>query len=55
MGRERESVAVGVFEPGDLVAVGCGPDAEVVLLEEAEAEELDAFGGEGGYGGFDAG
>src|SRR6202000_508795 len=29
--RNGQRVAVGVFEPGDLRAAGCGPDAELVL------------------------
>src|SRR4029077_9622527 len=31
---DAEDVAVGVLEPGDLVTVGRGPDAEVAILNE---------------------
>jgi len=40
---EGEDVSVGVFEPGYLVAAGNGPDSEVVLFEESEYLEVDAF------------
>jgi len=44
---ERQRIPVGIFEPRDLRAAGSGPDAEFILLEEAEAEEFDALGCEG--------
>src|SRR5258706_10064518 len=40
--RDRQQVAVGVLEPGHLVARRSGPDAESVLLEEAKALEMHA-------------
>ena len=52
--REGEEVAVRIGEPGDFGGVaGRGPDAVGGLFEEAVAGELDAFGGEVGYGGVD--
>jgi hypothetical protein len=50
---EGEGVAVGVFEPGYLGSTGGRPDAVGVLLEDADAEEFDAAGGEVGDGGVD--
>ena len=53
---EGEGIAVGVGEPGYFGGVaGCGPDAGVALVEEGVALEMEAFGGEGGYGLVDVG
>ena len=41
-----EVVAVGVVEPGDPSAVGCGPDAALVLAHAVVAIEVDTRSGE---------
>jgi len=42
---DGEDVAVGIFEPGDAVTGGGGPDAEVAVLDEGEffGEDAAAF------------
>src|ERR1700722_15524206 len=50
---ERQHVAVGVGEPGDLVAAGCRPDAAVVLVHAVVGVEDHAAPGEIGHGACD--
>ncbi len=40
---DRKYIAIGIFEPRDLVAGRCGPDPEFILLEEPESLATDAF------------
>ena len=40
--RQRKRIAVGIFEPRHLGAVGRGPHAELVLLDEADPQKLHA-------------
>ena len=49
---DAEDVAVGVFEPGDLAAVGGGPDAEGLVLGEGILFRGDAAVLEPGGGGL---
>src|SRR6185437_12930140 len=53
--RDRESVAVGVLEPGNAGSAGCGPDAGGALVHALDAEHGDTACGEPGDGGFDVG
>jgi len=50
---DGEDVAVGIFEPGDLAAVGGGPDAEVLVLGEGIFFRGDAAVAEPDGDGFD--
>src|SRR5712692_3077629 len=50
---DAEDVAVGVFEPGYLAAVGGGPDAEGLVLGEGILFRGDAAVAQPGGDGFD--
>jgi hypothetical protein len=39
---DGKHIAVGVFEPGNFVAVGCGPDSSFFVLDEGILLKRDA-------------
>src|SRR5579872_2862341 len=51
----REDVPVRILEPGNFVSSGRGPDAQFVLVEEAEDFKENALALKGSHDALDAG